>query len=70
MSAGNAEIESSNSTVSTEATTNSDSESTNTTDTESSNSTSSDDDPTKILINSMFLKTKTFMMSLIFLMLI
>ena len=81
-----AEIESSNSTVSTEATTNSDSESTNsadaestnstdtesinTTDTESSNSTSSDDDPTKILINSMFLKTKTLIISLIFLILI
>ena len=81
-----AEIESSNSTVNAEATTNSDSESTNsadaestnstdiesinTTDTESSNSTSSDDDPTKILINSMFLKTKTLIISLIFLILI
>ena len=73
-----AEIESSNSTVSIEATTSADAESTNSTDTESintkdtksSNSTSSDDDPTKILINSMFLKTKTLIISLTFLLFI
>ena len=69
MATTTADIESTYS-ADTESTNSVDSESTNTTDTESSNSTSSDDNPTKILINSMFLKTKAFMMSLIFLMII